>query len=194
MKICFATNNKHKLDEVTKVLHGKFQIFSLAGLSVKGDLPETQNTFQGNALQKARFVFDNYGIACFADDSGLMVDSLNGEPGVFSARYAGPQRNDQDNIDLLLTNLKSKTNRAAQFITVIALVGFGNDQLFKGIIKGSITTERRGNNGFGYDPVFQPDGCLATFAEMPMEEKNSMSHRAIAVKKLADFLANLHTT
>lgn len=191
MKICFATNNKHKLEEVSKAVKGKVTIISLAELSVNEDLPETQNTFQGNALQKAQFVFHRYQIPCFADDSGLVVDVLNGDPGVYSARYAGQQRSDEDNIDLLLRNLKNQTNRKAQFVTVIALVGFGQSHLFEGKVNGMITGQRRGGNGFGYDPVFIPEGSTRTFAEMTLDEKNKLSHRAIAVSKLVKFLKNL---
>jgi XTP/dITP diphosphohydrolase len=190
MKICFATNNKHKLEEVSKAVPESFTIVSLAELSVNEDLPETRNTFQANALQKARFVFEQYNLPCFADDSGLVVDALNGGPGVYSARYAGPQRSDHDNIDLLLTNLKNQSNRKAHFITVIALVGFGADHFFEGKVTGLITEQRRGDHGFGYDPVFQPDGLTATFAEMTINEKNKLSHRRIAVDKLIEFLRN----
>jgi XTP/dITP diphosphohydrolase len=191
MKICFATNNKHKLAEVARAVNEKFTIISLAELSVNEDLPETQNTFQGNALQKAQFIFERYHMPCFADDSGLVVEALNGSPGVFSARYAGPQRSDKDNIQLLLNNLKNQTNRKARFITVIALVGLGKNQLFQGEINGIIADQPRGNNGFGYDPIFLPEHATRTFAEMTLDEKNKLSHRAIAVAKLVEFLKNL---
>jgi XTP/dITP diphosphohydrolase len=191
MQICFATNNKHKLLEVVNAVQDKVRIVSLSELSVTDDLPETQNTFQGNALQKAQFVFDHYQIPCFADDSGLVVDALQGAPGVFSARYAGLQRNDQDNINLLLEKLKSEIHRSARFVTVIALVGFGQPNFFEGSIEGEITTQRIGSGGFGYDPVFKPLGRNKTFAQMSLEEKNQLSHRAIAVRKLVDYLKTL---
>jgi XTP/dITP diphosphohydrolase len=191
MKICFATNNKHKLEEVSRAVNEKITIVSLAELSVNEDLPETQNTFQGNALQKAQFIFERYHIPCFADDSGLVVEALNGDPGVYSARYAGPQRSDKDNTHLLLNNLKNETNRNARFVTVIALVGFGKNQFFEGVIKGMIANHPRGDNGFGYDPIFVPEKTTRTFAEMTLDEKNKLSHRAIAVRKLVEFLKNL---
>jgi XTP/dITP diphosphohydrolase len=192
MKICFATNNRHKLEEVAKAVPPTIQIVSLTELSVFEDLPETQNSFQGNALQKARFVFDHYNVPCFADDSGLEVEALNNEPGIFSARYAGPQRNDTDNIDLLLKKLTTTINRKARFITVIALVGFGETCFFEGVIEGDITLKPVGTNGFGYDPIFRPGGSTRTFAEMSLIEKNTLSHRAIAVKKLVAHLKQLH--
>jgi XTP/dITP diphosphohydrolase len=191
MKLCFATNNKHKLEEVAKAFGDDLTIISLNELSVADDLPETQNTFYGNALQKAQFILDKFNIACFADDSGLQVDALNGDPGVYSARYAGPQRDSDDNIDLLLKNLKNTSQRQARFRTVIALVGLGTQQVFEGVIEGEITQSRIGKEGFGYDPVFRPTGSLKTFAEMTMEEKNSMSHRAIAVRKLIAYLKSI---
>jgi XTP/dITP diphosphohydrolase len=188
MKLCFATNNKHKIDEVAKVIEGQFEIVSLNDLSVAGDLPETQETLEGNALQKATFVFEKTGVLCFADDSGLEVDALGGKPGVRSARYAGEQRSDGDNITLLLKNLENANSRKAQFRTVIALVGTGHHELFEGVVRGEITISGRGSGGFGYDPVFVPDGHSKTFAEMSLEEKNSLSHRSIAVRKLASYL------
>lgn len=191
MKLCFATNNKHKLEEVANAVGKNFTILSLDELSVVDELPETQNTFEGNALQKAQFVFDRYNIPCFADDSGLEVDALNGDPGVFSARYAGPQRNSDDNIDLLLKNLKGSTNRKARFKTCIALVGLGETKFFEGSIDGEILSERKGTFGFGYDPIFKPTGFDKTFAEMTLQEKNNLSHRARAVQKLLQYLKQL---
>lgn len=190
-QICFATNNLHKLDEVrNKVAPLGITISSLADIGCTEELPETQDTIPGNSLQKAMHVYTNYGIPCFADDTGLEVDSLNGDPGVYSARYAGPQRNSADNINLLLTNLKGSNNRSAQFRTVITLAGIGTEPIaFEGIVRGEITADLRGTAGFGYDPVFIPAGHSRTFAEMTMDEKNQLSHRAIAVYKLIAFLS-----
>jgi XTP/dITP diphosphohydrolase len=191
MQICFATNNKHKLEEVKHLPGYKFQILSLQEIGCLDELPETQDTLEGNSLQKADFVFNKYNIPCFADDTGLEVEALHGAPGVYSARYAGAQRDSNDNINLLLQNLKGESNRKAQFRTIITLKGFKQDYFFEGIIKGNITTERKGDSGFGYDPVFVPEGFNITFAEMSMAEKNKLSHRAIAVQKLISFLQSL---
>lgn len=190
MKICFATNNQHKLAEVKHVLKGdRIDIVSLHDIHCLEDLPETGETLEENALQKAQYVFRKYNIACFADDTGLEVEALQGAPGVYSARYAGEHKDSEDNMNLLLTNLKDKPNRNAQFRTVIALVGLEDQPLiFEGIIRGSIIPERRGSSGFGYDPVFMPHGHTKTFAEMSLGEKNAVSHRAIAVKKLEGYL------
>jgi XTP/dITP diphosphohydrolase len=189
MRLCFASNNEHKLREIQAVIGSSFSITSLASIGCTEELPETRDTLSGNALQKAEYVFNRYAIPCFADDTGLEVDALNGAPGVYSARYAGEQRNSNDNIQLLLKNLSQQTNRAAQFRTVIALVGFDKQPLlFEGVCKGEIIRERKGNHGFGYDPVFVPEGFTTTFAEMPLEEKNKLSHRALAIKKLAEYL------
>jgi XTP/dITP diphosphohydrolase len=195
MTICFATNNLHKLEEVRhKVAPLSIHISSLTDIGCAEELPETQDTIPGNSLQKAMYVFKHYGITCFADDTGLEVDALNGAPGVYSARYAGPQRNSGDNIKLLLTNLEHQPNRSAQFRTVITLVGLTSGPLtFEGIVRGQIGTQLRGTSGFGYDPVFIPEGHSRTFAEMSMDEKNQLSHRAIAVAKLISFLEH-HTT
>jgi XTP/dITP diphosphohydrolase len=191
MTICFATNNVHKLEEVKhKVAPLFINISSLYDIGCAEELPETQETIPGNSLQKAMYVFTHYGIACFADDTGLEVDSLNGEPGVYSARYAGSQRNSSDNIQLLLKNLEGKITRRAQFRTVITLVGVEPEPLvFEGIVRGEISTTVRGSSGFGYDPVFIPDGHNRTFAEMTLDEKNQLSHRALAVSKLIGFLS-----
>jgi len=188
MKLCFATNNSHKLEEVRHAIKD-FQIVSLEEIKCFEELPETRDTLEGNSLQKAEFVFNKYKFPCFADDTGLEVEALNNAPGVYSARYAGPQRNSDDNIDLLLKNLHGKENRLARFRTVISLVGFEpTPLLFEGIIDGSITLDKRGSSGFGYDPVFLPDGYAKTFAEMTLAEKNNLSHRAQAVKKLEAYL------
>jgi XTP/dITP diphosphohydrolase len=191
MKLCFATNNRHKLEEVAKAVGDQFTIVSLNELSVNEELPETQLTLEGNSLQKAQFVYDQLGIPCFADDSGLEINALNGEPGVYSAMYAGPQRNSDDNINLVLKKLARKTNRASRFRTIIALIGMGEPKLFEGSVEGTITSEKRGSGGFGYDPVFIPQGHQKTFAEMTLDEKNKLSHRAIAVAKLVNYLKNI---
>ncbi len=192
MTLCFATNNKHKLEEVVSLLNGAFDLLSLDQIGCKEELPETQNTFSGNSFQKADFVFQNFTTPCFADDSGLEVETLNGEPGVFSARYAGDHRSNEDNVNLLLQNLKGNANRKARFCTVITLVGLTPKPVFfEGIIAGVITKERRGSTGFGYDPVFVPHGHDITFAEMSLEQKNTISHRAIATKKLIEYLKNI---
>ena len=190
MKICFATNNHHKLEEVMAVLGGSIQLQTLHDIGCKEELPETQPTIAGNASQKSAYVWDHYKMPCFADDTGLEVDALSGSPGVYSARYAGPQRNSEDNITLLLKNLEHADNRQAQFRTVISLRMQQGEWLFEGIVKGSIISQRTGSGGFGYDPVFLPDGYSKTLAEMTMSEKNKISHRAIAVQKLAEFLTS----
>jgi XTP/dITP diphosphohydrolase len=192
MTLCFATNNEHKLEEVVPLLKGSFDLLSLDQIGCQEELPETQNTLSGNSFQKADFVFQNFNTPCFADDTGLEVEALNGAPGVYSARYAGTHRSSEDNINLLLENLKGSQNRKARFCTIITLVGLSAEPLFfEGIIDGVIIEERRGNTGFGYDPVFMPNGHDLTFAEMSLEQKNTLSHRAIATKKLIEYLKNL---
>ncbi len=192
MKICFATNNKKKLEEVRALLSSRFTLLSLADIGCHEELQETQDTFEGNALQKAQYVYEKFGFPCFADDSGLEVPSLGGEPGVYSARYAGPARSDEDNIQLLLRKLEKEEDRRAWFRTVIALVGFGPEPvLFEGRVDGTIPPEKRGDQGFGYDPVFLPDGFGQTFAEMNLSQKNTISHRGIAVRKLVAHLKGL---
>ncbi|HLT73764.1 MAG TPA: non-canonical purine NTP diphosphatase [Ohtaekwangia sp.] len=189
MKICFATNNKKKLEEVKALLPSGFTLLSLADIGCREELAETQDTFEGNALQKAQYVYDKFGVPCFADDSGLEVPSLGGEPGVYSARYAGPARNDEDNIQLLLRKLNTIDDRSAWFRTVIALLGFGSKpEFFEGRVDGNILREKRGEQGFGYDPIFVPDGFDQTFAEMALSQKNAISHRGIAVRKLVEYL------
>jgi XTP/dITP diphosphohydrolase len=189
-KICFATNNKHKLEEVKHIV-ADFEIISLDELGCFDELEETQPTLEGNSLQKASFIFDHYKIPCFADDTGLEVEALQGAPGVYSARYAGEQKKSNDNIDLLLKNLHGQANRRAQFRTVITVMGLGETKTFQGVIKGIITETKKGTDGFGYDPVFQPEGYTKTFAEMTMTEKNKVSHRALAVEKLVAFLKDI---
>ena len=203
-KIVFATNNQHKLEEIRSILGEDFEVLSLSDIGCHEDIPETSDTLEGNAMQKAQFVFDKYGYACFADDTGLEVEALGGEPGIYSARYAALDGDDsishdsEANMTKLLRKLKGIENRKARFRTVIALINnaplpIGEEmgerlQLFEGIVNGSIIKERRGGEGFGYDPIFQPEGYDKTFAELGNEVKNHISHRARAVQKLADYL------
>lgn len=188
MTLVFASGNPNKTAEIQSKLEGFAEIKSLIDLDFHEEIPETALTFQGNALIKAQFCKEKFGFDCFADDSGLEVDILNGKPGVFSARYAGTQKNDLDNLNLLLYNLTEETNRQAQFKTVIALIWKNETYFFEGIIRGSLTLEPIGNDGFGYDPIFIPEGYDRTFAQMTKEEKNKISHRAIAVEKMVHFI------
>jgi XTP/dITP diphosphohydrolase len=191
MRLCFATNNKHKLQEVAQAVDKRFSIVSLADLNCFEELPETKDTLEGNSFQKAEYIFNQYHIPCFADDSGLEVEALHQAPGVYSARYAGDHRSDNDNIDLLLKNLYGIDNRRARFRTIITLLGLGGIHSFEGVVQGIILTTRKGYQGFGYDPIFQPEGHNRSFAEMDIQEKNKISHRAIAIRKLIDFLNSL---
>ena len=186
--LCIATNNEHKVEEIRAQLGSFFLLKKLEDIGCYEELPETQLTIEGNSIQKATYVFEKYGVSCFADDTGLEVEALNGEPGVYSARYAGPQRNSDDNIQLLLAKLQGNQNRRARFKTVITLAEADGISTFEGIVKGVIISEKRGSMGFGYDPVFQPDGFDRTFAEMSIAEKGEISHRGRALKKLIDFL------
>ncbi|MEX2593995.1 MAG: non-canonical purine NTP diphosphatase [Anditalea sp.] len=189
MKICFATNNRKKLDEVKAALGDKgVLIQSLEEIGCREELPETGDTLDENAFQKARYLFENYRINCFADDTGLEVEVLGGAPGVYSGRFAGEPRSDERNVDLLLEKLSREKNRNARFRTVIALLLNDKEHRFEGIAEGTISEERSGEGGFGYDPVFLPKGYQRTFAELTMEEKNAISHRGKAVRKLIDFL------
>lgn len=190
VRLCFASNNAHKLAEILPLLPAGIELLSLEALGCPEELPETQDTLEGNALQKAEYVWEHYGVACFADDTGLEVDALNGAPGVYSARYAGPQRLAADNVQKLLHELRTHSNRAARFRTVVALVGLTPEpKLFSGEVQGLITEEPQGQGGFGYDPVFQPtEGLGHTFAEMPLAEKNKISHRSRAVAQLVAYL------
>ena len=190
MKIVFATNNQNKIKEIQSMLPDDIEIISLESISCLEDIPETSDTIEGNAIQKANYVLEKYGYDCFADDTGLEVQELNNEPGVFSARYAGEQRKADDNMNKLLANLENKSNRKAQFKTVICLNLNGEQHLFTGIAKGEITMNKSGNGGFGYDPIFRPDGFLETFAEISLELKNEISHRGKATLKLIEFLNN----
>jgi XTP/dITP diphosphohydrolase len=187
IEIVFATNNKNKIAEVSKVLEGKVKLLSLADINCIAELPETTGTIEGNALQKAKHVAANFNVNCFADDTGLEIETLNGKPGVDSAFYAGSQKNADDNMQKVLTEMLGNSNRNAQFKTIIALVQNGNEYLFEGIIHGKILNQKQGTSGFGYDPIFMPNGYNKSFAEMSLAEKNNISHRAIAVKKLAQF-------
>ncbi|MBZ4043924.1 non-canonical purine NTP diphosphatase [Flavobacterium hibisci] len=188
MKLVFASNNKNKIKEIQSILKESIQLLSLEEIGCHEEIPETADTIEGNAVLKANYVTQKYGYDCFADDTGLEVHALNGEPGVYSARYAGEQKNSNDNMNKLLGALKNKSDRSAQFKTVIALNLNGSQHLFTGIAKGSITLDKTGNNGFGYDPVFQPENYTETFAELASEIKNKISHRAKATQQLIDFL------
>ena len=183
-----ATNNQHKLSEIRPLIEPDFRILSLADIGCYDELPETTNTLEGNSFQKAAYVFERYHLPCIADDTGLEVEALGGAPGVHSARYAGDHRNSDDNIDLLLKNLKGKQNRRARFRTIITLVTGPETHLFEGIVSGEILETRRGVGGFGYDPVFRPDGFDKAMAEMSMDEKNHISHRGRAIRKLVNHL------
>lgn len=191
MKLVFATNNKNKIREVQALLPEEIQLLSLEEIGCKEDIPETSSTIEGNAIQKAQYVKEHYGYDCFADDTGLEVESLDGAPGVFSARYAGEEKSSEANIDKLLRELEGKKDRTARFKTVIALHLGGKLHSFPGICSGKIIFERKGLQGFGYDPVFQPEGKGVTFAEMSLEEKSKISHRARATRLLIDFLVHL---
>lgn len=186
--LVFATNNKHKLHEVSALLEGVVEIKSLAEMGLEGDIPETSDTLQGNALQKAQWVWERTHLDCFADDTGLEVDALGGAPGVYSARYAGEHCSFDDNINKMLAAMEGKTDRKADFRTVICLMEGGQPRYFEGRVDGTILTERYGAEGFGYDPIFMPDRFAVSFAEMPLEVKNKISHRGLAVAKLVEYL------
>ena len=189
--LVFATNNTHKLEEVSDIVSGGINIISLKEIGCYDDIPETADTLEGNALLKAQYIREHYGYDCFADDTGLEVEALNGEPGVRSARYAGDAHDSNANIEKLLRALDGISNRKARFRTVIALILNGQTEFFEGVINGRIIDERRGATGFGYDPVFVPDGYSETFAELGAEIKNKISHRALAARKLAERLKNI---
>ncbi len=191
MKLVFATNNKHKLDEVRAIVGGEFEILSLNDIGCYDEIPETADTLQGNALIKARYIHEKYNVDCFADDTGLEVDVLDGAPGVYSARYAGEECCSEANMQKLLHNLTGKNNRNAQFRTVIALIIKGEEKLFNGIVKGTIAEEKKGDSGFGYDPIFIPEGYSESFAQMSSEAKNSISHRYRATRELGNYLKNI---
>ena len=194
-KLVFSTNNAHKLEEIRAILGDKVEILSLNDINCHADIPETADTLEGNAELKAAYIYTNYGLDCFADDTGLEVEALNGAPGIYSARYAGGEGHDSEaNMKKLLTEMAGKTNRNAQFRTAICLIEKGNKHLFEGIVKGQIIEAKRGNSGFGYDPVFIPEGYNETFAEMGNTEKNKISHRARAVAALCEYLQNEEQT
>lgn len=186
--IVFATANPHKVREVNELIGDQYEILSLKDIGCEEDIPETQDTIAGNAQQKARYLKAHYGHDCFAEDTGLEIDALNGAPGVYTARYAGPQRNAQDNMQLVLEQLADTNLRSARFRTVIALILDGKEYLFEGVAEGNITEQQSGTEGFGYDPIFVPEGYEQTFAELDSAEKNAISHRGKAVDKLAQFL------
>lgn len=188
MELIFATNNRHKLEEVQQILGGAFRLLTPVDCGITEDIPEEQPTLEGNALQKARYIHERTGKSCFADDTGLEVEALDGEPGVRSARYAGESKDSEDNMDLLLEKLADKSNRDARFRTAVALILDGREYLFEGIVNGTIRPERSGTEGFGYDPIFEPEGYGVTFAEMDLPTKNAISHRGRAIARLVDFL------
>lgn len=191
MKLVFASNNKNKIKEIQSILNGSIQLLSLEDIGCLEDIPETADTIEGNAILKADYVSEKYGYDCFADDTGLEVRALNGEPGVYSARYAGEQKNADDNMNKLLEALKDTEDRSAQFKTVIALNLNRKQHLFTGIAKGEITLNKTGNQGFGYDPIFKPENYSETFAELPLETKNKIGHRGKATQQLIDFLNSI---
>jgi len=191
MKLIFATQNQNKVNELKLLMPDSIELLSLKAINCSDDIPETADNLEGNASQKSTYVVSKFNVNCFADDTGLEIEALNNEPGVLSARYAGEQKNSNDNMNLVLLNLKNKTNRKARFRTVISLVINGKEHIFEGEAKGEIVTEKCGVDGFGYDPIFKPEGFDITFAEMSMAEKNEISHRGKAVRKLVDYLNTL---
>lgn len=188
MKLIFATQNANKANEIQALMPKGIEILSLQDIQCNDDIPETALTLEGNAQLKACYIFEKFGMHCFADDTGLEIEALNNEPGVFSARYAGEQKNAADNMELVLDNLKSLSNRSAQFRTTICLILDGEEYFFEGKVEGTIRSEKSGEQGFGYDPIFEPEQCGRTFGEMSMEEKNAYSHRARAFGKMIEFL------
>jgi XTP/dITP diphosphohydrolase len=191
MELVFATNNRHKIEELQAMLDKNIKLLSLKDIGCNEEIPEEQDTLEGNASQKSFYVYNKFGYNCFADDTGLEIDALNGEPGVYSARYAGEEKSAQANMDKVLQKLAKIKNRIARFRTVISLVIDGSEVLFEGIVEGEILAEKRGSSGFGYDPIFRPNGFEQTFAEMNLTNKNKISHRGRAVEKLINHLKNL---
>lgn len=190
MELVFATNNPNKLKELQNILGNDFKLLSLKEIDCNDEIPENQDTLEGNASEKAFYIYNKFNINCFADDTGLEIEALNGEPGVYSARYSGEEKSAEANMQKVLKNLSDKNNRKAQFRTVISLIIDGKETQFEGIVKGEILKAKQGDEGFGYDPIFQPAGYDISFAEMPLPEKNKISHRGNAVRKLVDFLKN----
>lgn len=188
MKLVFATNNQHKLQEIKQLLDESIELLCLNDIHCTDEIPENQETLEGNAAEKSFYIYNKFGVNCFADDTGLEIEALNGEPGVYSARYAGEERSAEKNMDLVLEKLDKIKNRKARFRTVISLVIDGREIQFEGIVEGLILRSKRGKTGFGYDPIFKPDESPLCFAEMPMNEKNKISHRGRAVQKLVDYL------
>jgi len=191
MKLVFATNNQHKLHEINKLLGDSIELLSLNDIGCDHNIPENQDTLEGNAAEKSFFIYQKYGVNCFADDTGLEIEALNGEPGVYSARYAGEERNAENNMNLVLDKLSKIKNRNARFRTVISLIIDGHETQFQGVVNGRILEEKIGNTGFGYDPIFQPEESNLSFAQMPLDEKNKISHRGRAVQKLVEYLKNI---
>lgn len=191
MDLVFATNNQHKLKELQAILGDEFHLLSLNDIACDEEIPEEQETLEGNASQKSFFIYNKYGYNCFADDTGLEIEALNGEPGVYSARYAGEEKCAENNMEKVLSKMLKINNRKARFRTVISLILNGEERLFEGIVEGTILTKKRGDAGFGYDPVFQPDGFELSFAEMELSEKNKISHRGRAVQNLVAYLKEL---
>ncbi|MEZ5082690.1 MAG: non-canonical purine NTP diphosphatase [Bacteroidales bacterium] len=191
IELVFATNNPNKLLEIKKAVGSKFKILSLADIGCNEDIAETAETLEGNASIKSKYIFKTYGKNCFADDTGLEIEALDGKPGVYSARYGGPGHDHEKNMDKVLLELKNKTNRRARFRTVISLIFDGKETFYEGVVNGKILTERHGNKGFGYDPIFQPEGFEVSFAEMNLDDKNIISHRGKAVRKLIEYLSLL---
>lgn len=191
MKLVFATNNQNKLKEIQNLLGEDFELLSLKDIQCNDEIPEDHDTLEDNASQKAYYVHDKYGVNCFADDTGLEIEALNMEPGVYSARYAGEQKNSEDNMAKVLRNMEGVTNRKARFRTVISLVIDGKEMQFEGIVDGHMLENKQGTDGFGYDPIFQPEGYDVSFAQMSMEDKNAISHRGRAVEKLVKYLLQL---
>ncbi len=192
MNLVFVTNNRHKLEEIQAILGGHFKLLSLTDIECYEEIPQEESTLEGNAHQKAFYVFDRYGYPCFADDTGLEIEALNQKPGVYSARYAGKEKDANANMDKVLSKLSKINNRKARFRTVISLVINGMETQFEGIVEGEILTEKKGNSGFGYDPIFRPLGFNQTFAEMSLTDKNKISHRGRAVEKLVSYLKNFN--
>jgi len=188
MKLVFATNNQHKLSEIQNMLGNEFQVLSLADINCQDEIPEDHETLEENASQKAHYIYEKYGVNCFADDTGLEVASLNNEPGVYSARYAGSSRSSEGNMKKVLQNLEGVDERSARFRTVISLLVDGEETQFEGIVNGEILHEEKGKDGFGYDPIFQPNSYDVSFAEMSLADKNKISHRGNAVRKLVEYL------